>query len=577
MDRKRLSSLQLSSKSIGKALWGKAESSNAESSTASTPRPQVVEPPLLPTEILRFIFELLWESEPSSEDVQNFRQSCRLFNEISLEYIYSDVVVSLNEGGSDSGSLAKLLKHSENTIAHISRLQITGFPPAPRRSGFSSLRPSGKYGSDSRRTSRENLKTLLELLSPNKLTTFAINGRHIPERIDRIPVSLLFGKHPNLRQLCIPITLLFQHGINTSEALGSTAIPTFQSLILTDLRYPRHISDVWTLLRNSEDTLKSLALKSPPDSDLENFLIHRGRQGLTAGLPSTVLSLHNLQDLHLEGFPNIDKVFEDCAPNLVNLANIRTLRLERCQQADAFLLASLSVYRMPKLKSLQLIETGSNLALDGILPLIGSMKLETLMLVLHAWEGRINWQVIKEQLAGSLKRMWIEHLSSYHGPHDILDMIDYEPPYTDAFFPHGWPELEEIAIDPYVLEGNSIMIPQNVKVCRIVGETAREVVRRHQPSSKNADKLLNFRNEEGAQTNLKVVALGTLDRPDIGKLIRHPFFYTVFSDPGQNRKSVSSRRSVTIDETAKKAPDSHILWLDRTDKPWSDKHGSFWS
>ncbi|RVD89044.1 uncharacterized protein DFL_000067 [Arthrobotrys flagrans] len=581
IDKKRFSSgfqhAFESSKAIGKVLWGKTGTgvSDAESSSRSATAPRVIGPPLLPTETLHFIFELLWESEPPSTDIQNFRQACKLFNRIALEYIYTDVTVSLNEGGSDSGTIQKLIKHNKDIISRISRLHVTGFPAGPRRLGFISLKRPGKYSFDTRETSRDDLKTLLELLHPDQLTCFSITGRHILERIDKIPIALLFGKHSNLHQLCIPITLLFQHGVNTSEELGSVTIPSFQSLILTDLQYPRHIADTWTLLHNSRDTLKSLAIKSPAESELERYLMHRGYQGLTAGLPSTELSLRRIQDLHIEGFPYLDKVLE-CAPNLINFSNLRMLRLERCERADAFLLTSLGVYSTPKLKSLQLFETGSNLAFGGFIPYIGTMELETLVIALHPWEGGIKWNLIKEHLAGSLKRLWIQHLSPYHGPHTLLDMTNHTAPYEGAFFPHGWPKLEEVAIDPNYLEGNAIVLPETVKVCRIVGPRAQKIVMRDQPLAKNVEKIIGFRNEEGNILNVKVSAIGTLDHPDTGRVLRHPFFYNVTSELDQNGQPVSSWKLLSIDEAMKRVPDSHILWFERTDRPWSDKHGSFW-
>ncbi|KAK6497224.1 hypothetical protein TWF506_004698 [Arthrobotrys conoides] len=443
--------------------------------------------------------------------------------------------------------------------------------------GFISLKPPRKYSSDDRKTSRDTLITLLELLEPDQLTSFAITGRYIPERIDRIPISLLFGKHTNLCQLCMPITLLFRHGVNTSEALGSAAMPSFQSLILTDIQDPRHIADIWTLLQNSEDTLKSLAIKSPENSELKSFLVDRGQRGLSTALPSTNLSLRRIQDLHIEGFPYLSEVLRDCAPNLINMSNLRMLRLERCECAERFLSSTFGPYSTPKLRSLQLIETGSSIALDGLLLHLGTMELETLVIVLHPWEGGIKWQNIKEGgLGRSLKRLWIQHMSSYSGPHNVLDMTNHSAPYTDTFFPHGWPKLEEVAIDTNYLGGNAIVLPETVKVCRIVGQRAQNVIVRGQPLAKNVERIIDFRSEEGYKLNVEVSAIGTLDHPDTKRVIRHPFFYNVLSELDRNGVPVSSRAPVSIDEAMKRVPDSHILWYDRTDKPWSGRHGSFW-
>ncbi|KAK6498372.1 hypothetical protein TWF481_010963 [Arthrobotrys musiformis] len=433
-----------------KKLWGKKEDLDAAG------------PPLLPTEILRLIFELFLDSNPPHESVQNFRQTCKLFNQIALKYIYSDVTVTLNEGGSNTGSISNLIECNEDILAHISRLRVTGFPPPPDTGQlvrFIPQKPQASYGTESCETSRSDLKALLEILRPNQLTSFAIVGRQIPTRIDKIPISLLWGKHSNLRQLCIPITLLFQHGVNTAEALGSFRIPSFQSLILTNIQYPRHIADVWALLKISSNTLKSLALKSPDNSELERFIMHRVYLGLTVALPSTEISLSKLQDLHIEGISHLDRFFEDCAPNLVDFSKLRMLRLDRCQRPNAFLLSNLSIYRMPKLKSLQLFQTGSNVALAGFLPAIGPVGLETFVIALDSWDGRTNWMQIKEHLSGSLKRMWIQNSSSYDGPHRVLDMSNHVGPYNDCFFPHGWPKLEELAIDTNYLDGSAVSTP----------------------------------------------------------------------------------------------------------------------
>ncbi|KAF3156261.1 hypothetical protein TWF569_006842 [Orbilia oligospora] len=574
-DKKRLSSLLLvleSSKVIGKVLRG----NTGPSGSTSSPRFRAVGPHLLPTEILRLIFELFWDSEPPSADVQSFRQACKLFNQIGLEYIYSDITVSLNDNNPDSGSLKKLIKHRKDIIANISRLHVTGFPPAHRRVGPVALKPAKKYGSESRKASRDNLRTLLELLGPNQLTSFAITGRHIPERLETIPISLLFGKHPHLHYLCIPITLLFKHGINTSEALGSAVVPSFQSLVLTDIQYPRHIADVWALLKNSEDTLKSLAIKSPADSELEKYLSQRSYNRSPPVLPSTTLSLRKIQDLHIEGFSHLGEVLSDCAPNLINMQTLRMLRLERCRYAERFLF-SFGAYSTPKLKSLQLFETGSSIGLEGFVLHLGSMELETLVIVLEACDGQFKWQNIKEGVGGSVKRLWIQHGSSYNGPHNVLDMKNHSAPYADTFFPHGWPRLEEVAIDPYYLDGASIVLPETVKVCRIVGQQAQKATMRGRPLDRNVENLVNFRNEEGYKLNVEVSAIGALDKPDTKRIIRHPFFYNTTSELNKNGMPITSRKPASIDQAMKRAPDSHILWYDRLEKPWSDRHGSFWS
>ncbi|KAF3173532.1 hypothetical protein TWF788_008905 [Orbilia oligospora] len=327
----------------------------------------------------------------------------------------------------------ELLAESCNAILlstnRVIQLFTTSYS-APRV-GPIALKPPRKYGPESRKASRDNLRTLLELLGPNQLTSFAITGRHIPERLETIPVSLLFGKHPHLHYLCIPITLLFKHGINTSEALGSAVVPSFQSLILTDIQYPRHIADLWALLKNSEDTLKSLAIKSPADSELEKYISQRGYNRAPPVLPPTTLSLRKIQDLHIEGFPHIGEVLSDCAPNLINMQNLRMLRLERCRYAERFLF-SVGAYSTPKLKSLQLFETCSNISLEGFVLHLGSMELETLVIVLEACDGQFKWQNIKEGVGGSVKRLWIQHGSSYNGPHEVLDMKNRSAPYTDS-------------------------------------------------------------------------------------------------------------------------------------------------
>ncbi|KAK6360956.1 hypothetical protein TWF730_007071 [Orbilia blumenaviensis] len=233
-------------------------------------------------------------------------------------------------------------------------------------------------------------------------------------------------------------------------------MPSFQSLILSDLQYPRHIGDVWSMLENSADTLKSLAIKTPEGSELERFITHRGYVKKPIALPRTELSLQKIQDLHIEGIPYLHKFLEECAPNLINFSNLRMLRLDSCESADRFLLSELSVYRMPKLKSLQLFETGSSLMFDGLLPHLGELKLETLVIALHRHEGRIGWGIIKRELSGSLKRLWIQHMSSASGPYRLLDMTNHHFPYCDTFFPNGWPNLEEVAIDTHYLEGDAV-------------------------------------------------------------------------------------------------------------------------
>ncbi|KAK6514612.1 hypothetical protein TWF281_004810 [Arthrobotrys megalospora] len=573
-EKKRFSSLHRaigsSSKAIGKVLWGKQADTDIPD-TAPEPAPRPIEPPLLPTEILRLIFELFWDTHPPTEDVQCFRQACKLFNQIALEYLYADLTIPLNEGDYDTTAIDRLIEHNKEGLTHVSRLRVTGFPPGLRRTGRISVGRPIKYGPDSRKSSQGAVKGLLEALSPGQLTSFVIAGRHIPMRVDKIFVPLLLGRQSNLRQLCIPITLLFQHGINTHEALEGVTIPSFESLVLTDLQYPRHIADVWTLLQNSSDTLKSLAIKTPEDSDLEKFLLHRSHQRATAGLAPTELPLRKLRDLHLEGIPYLDKVIEDCAPNLIDFSNLRMLRLQRCPKADILLLTRCSVYRMPKLKSLQLVDTGSSIALDGIMPSLGAMGLETLVVALHRWEGRPDWGLIKDHLSGSLKRLWIQHMSSYNGPGDLFDTTNRRSLYNNTFFPHGWPKLEEVAIDTNYLDGSSITLPETVKVCRIIGPRAQDVLRRSQPSASHVERIINFRCAEGKQLNVKVSAIGTLDHPDIGRAIRHPFFYKVAYTTDKVGNRVSSPKFVLMNEAMREVPDSHILWFERTDRPWSDR------
>ncbi|EPS39600.1 hypothetical protein H072_6721 [Dactylellina haptotyla CBS 200.50] len=543
-------------------------------STQRTPVPRELVIPLLPTEILETIFFHFWESDPPTGKVQNFRLACRLFNEIAVLYIYRDLKLRLNDFELQPWS--QLLSDRNNGLKYASGVSISGFVEGYSERGYYGRKKPPKYTQRTRDFSRAAVTELLEKLEPGRLKTFSIAGRHMTPRLAKISTRLLFDKQPNLRHLCIPLPLLLRHGDNVLDAL--TVIPRFQSLYLTDVKYTRHIADIWALLQNSSDSLVSLAIRSPLRGHNENQLQYylewnqRFRPD-RVGLARTELRLSKLRDLFIEGIPNLDRLFDDCAPNLIPFASLRMLRIEKCTYVDAFMLRYCNKIRMPNLKSLQILEKFSTVTFDAAIMALA--PLETLVVCGDFWGSQPDWTLIKTHHAKTLKRLWVDHKyqGAWTGISNLFNMQNQQAPYTDCFFPNGWPQLEEVAVD--LADGKDMILPESVKACRLLGFNSYATPYSVEHGS-YTNRIISFGVPVGQGSNLVLGALGRLDPPATSTIPRFPYIYKVDRKNLHKASDKSEAKAIMTSDVKKLMPDSHIMFYERMDHPWSDNQGSLW-
>ncbi|KAF3921831.1 hypothetical protein AA313_de0205950 [Arthrobotrys entomopaga] len=532
--------------------------------------------PLLPTEIIDLIFFHFWDTRNTDFDIQNFRLACKLFNEVAVVRIYRDLRLRLNEDETEPWE--RLVREKQTGLKYTTALAITAFPRFPEHSRYAHDKPA-KYSQSSRDISRAAIKGLLEALEPGQLQSFSFMGRHIIKRIPKLDTKLLFDKQPNLRHLCIPLPMLLRLGDNIDDVLR--IIPRFESLYLTDVKYIRHISDIWALLQNSADTLTSLAIRSPNldgwwgRNELERYLRwDRNFFGSRVGLPRTDLHLRKLRDLFIEGIPNLDRFINDCAPYLIPWATLRMLRIERCYYIEGFLLLYCNARRMPKLKSFQLVDEFESTTFDEMITQLA--PLETLMVCSNRWQARPNWWLIKSHHGKSLKRLWMQnrYTSSASSP-GLFDTRHQKHPYTDCFFPTGWPVLEEAAIE--LSDAQYTVLPESVKVCRLIGNLTRGLLDRYYWDTRTImNKVAKFGVPKDQGSNLMLTSVGTHDPPDFGGMVRQPHYFAVertdITCPGEKPKA----QVIEIRDVKKVFPGCHIMWFERNDRPWSDSNGSLW-
>ncbi|KAK6525243.1 hypothetical protein TWF694_005389 [Orbilia ellipsospora] len=531
--------------------------------------------PLLPTEIINQIFLHLWETRNTDIDIQNFRLACNLFNEVATKHVYRDLHLQLNEDETDPWE--RLIQEKHTGLKYTTTLSITGFPKFPVNGRYLRTKRA-KYGQKEREVSRAALKALLEALEPGQLQSFSLRGRYMVKRIPKLDTKLLFDKQPNLRQLCIPLPMLLRIGDNINDVLR--IVPRFEALYLTDVKYMRHIADIWALLKTSADSLTSLAIRSPNlggwwgVNELERYLrwdrnFFSGR----VGLPRTDLHLPKLRDLYIEGFPNLDRFINDCAPYLIPWSTLRMLRIERCYYVEAFLLLYCNVHRMPNLKSFQLVDEFESTTFDEIIKQL--VPLETLMVCSNRWGSRPTWGLIKTYHGKSLKRLWLQDRYSSPSLPGLFDMRTKKHPYEDCFFPTGWPLLEEAAIE--LSDAQWTVLPETVKVCRLIGSVTAGLSDRYYWDAKNImNKVAKFGVPKDQGSNLVLAAVGTHDPTDFGGVVRQPHYFAVerrdISCPGEKPKA----QVIEIRDVKTVMPECHIMWFERNDRPWSDGNGSLW-
>ncbi|KAF3927488.1 hypothetical protein ABW21_db0209716 [Orbilia brochopaga] len=351
------------------------------------------------------------------------------------------------------------------------------------------------------------------------------------------------------------------------------------------MSHMQHMSDLWMLLSEKDNTLKSLALIIPPRSELRACLGVSERFSNSPAFPKTETELHMLQDLYIRGFPNLGRHLKDCARNLIIWENLRMLRLQQCPMIEALLQTICNAETMPNLKSLQLIETCSPETFETIISRVA--PLETLYIVIPVEQNLPKYDRIKQYHSNTLKQLWVDHTRTSYVLDNLLRAIKFEaPPQSgyDGFFLSSWELLEEVALGVNLIrDSRPILLPDNVRILRIVGTPRSEDFNTHDSALSLAKSHLHHTKLKGKEPKLRVISFFMLEPPSLlpssnhppppSNNTQHPDIYLVdYTAVDMGGEVSPGLKETTIEELRWLFPELRIMEFERRDRPWSDKY-----
>ncbi|KAK6528538.1 hypothetical protein TWF281_009779 [Arthrobotrys megalospora] len=522
--------------------------------------------PILPPEILHLIFRYL---APAQGTLLNLCLTSRQFKDIAIEYLYrGDVVLQFDQDAHPEADLGNFLNLQQSEFNLIRSLYISSYP---EKASSQTIKAE---------VMAVRLKMLLLDLRPNQLDTFVLNGWGIDNYVQYFPGEPFLRQQKGIRKVCLPFASLFWSLGSSERILTPGIFPNLESLYVMDMCYLSHIRDLWTIIEDKGQTLKSLAVICPLGSQLKSFLGYPDMFSNPQTFPQTEASLQALRDLFIYGFPNLRRFLNDCARNLINYKNLRTLRLEHCPRIESLLQTICNIEEMPNLKSLQLIETCSPETFETILPRLS--PLETLYIIFPREQNLPKYELIKYYHSKTLKRVWIEHKNSSYVLDNTVRAIKFKlPPDNgyDGFFLTSWPFLEEAALGiDLVRDNRPIILPENIRILRVVGTPRFANGALYEPEKDAlalAKNHVHHTNIRGKEPKLSVIAFFTLIPPPFYVTTQHPIIYLVDyirDDEGL----VPVLKLSHMEEVRWLYPNLRIMEFERRDKPWADEDGSLW-
>ncbi|RVD82157.1 uncharacterized protein DFL_006591 [Arthrobotrys flagrans] len=521
--------------------------------------------PVLPPEILHLIFRYL---VPVKSTLYNLCLTSRQFKDIAIEYLYrGEVVLHFDQDAHPEMDFDHFL-NLPDAKSIIRSLYISSYPERPSRQTVKA------------EIMAVRLKNFLLKLQPNQLDTFVLNGWGIDNYLQYFPGEPFLRQQTAIRKVCLPLASLFWSQRASERVLTPGIFPNLESLYVTDMCYLSHIRDLWTIIEDKGESLKSLAILCPLGSQLKSFLGYPDMFSNPYTFLQIEAALKVLRDLYIYGFPNLGRFLNDCARNLIDYKILRTLRLEHCPRIESLLQTICNIEEMPNLKSLQLIETCSPETFETILPRLS--PLETLYIIFPREQNLPKYDAIKYYHSKTLRRVWIEHKNSSYILDNTVRTIKFKlPPDNgyDGFFLTSWPLLEEVALGiDLVRDNRPIILPENLRLLRIVGTPRFANGALYEPANDAlaiAKKHIYHTNIRGKQPKLSVIAFFTLIPPPIYVTAQHPIIYLV-DYVREEEELIPSLRLTDIGEVRWLFPDMRIMEFERRDKPWADDDGSLW-
>ncbi|KAK6504601.1 hypothetical protein TWF481_006540 [Arthrobotrys musiformis] len=521
--------------------------------------------PVLPPEILHLIFRYLL---PAKNTLYNLCLTSKQFKDIAIEYLYREVRLHFDKDAHPEMEFDDFLALPSYELRLMKSLYISSFPERPSRQTVTAEIMAVK------------LKDFLLRLQPNQLDTFVINGWGIDNYLQYFPGEPFLQEQTAVRKVCLPLASLFWSQGASERVLIPGIFPNLECLYVTDMCYLSHIRDVWTIIEDKGETLKSLAILCPLGSQLKSFLGYPDMFSNPYTFLQIETSLNVLRDLYVYGFPNLGRLLNDCARNLINYKILRSLRLEHCPRIESLLQTICNSVEMPNLKSLQLIETCSPETFETIMPRM--FPLETLYIIFPREQNLPKYDTIKHYHSKTLRRVWIEHKNSSYVLDNTVRTIKFKlPPDNgyDGFFLTSWPLLEEVALGIDLARDNRpIILPENLRLLRIVGTPRFANGTLYEPVKDAlaiAKKHIYHTSIRGKVPKLAVMAFFTLIPPPIYVTAQHPIIYLV-DYIGEEGELVPTLKLADIEEIRWLFPDMKIMEFERRDKPWADDDGSLW-
>ncbi|KAF3165977.1 hypothetical protein TWF225_001413 [Orbilia oligospora] len=522
--------------------------------------------PVLPPEILHLIFRYL---VPAKTTLYNLCLASKQFKDIAIEYLYrGEVRLHFDQDVHPEMDLDHFLSLPDTESKTIKSLFISSFPERPSRQTVKAEIMAVK------------LKNFLLKLQPDQLDTFVLNGWGIDNYLQYFPGEPFLRQQTGIRKVCLPLASLFWSQGASERVLTPGIFPNLESLYVSDMCYLSHIRDVWTIIEDKGETLKSLAILCPLGSQLKSFLGYPDMFSNPYTFLQIEVALKVLRDLYIYGFPNLGRFLNDCARNLIDYKILRSLRLEQCPRIESLLQTICNIEEMPSLKSLQLIETCSPETFETIIPRLS--PLDTLYIIFPREQNLPKYDMIKYYHSKTLRRVWIEHKNSSYVLDNTVRTIKFKlPPDNgyDGFFLTSWPLLEEVALGiDLVRDNRPIILPENLRVLRIVGTPRFANGALYEPARDAlaiAKKHVYHTSIKNKQPRLAVIAFFTLIPPPIYVTAQHPIIYLV-DYVREEDKLIPILRLTDIGAVRWLFPDMKIMEFERRDKPWADDDGSLW-
>ncbi|KAK6360121.1 hypothetical protein TWF730_006274 [Orbilia blumenaviensis] len=424
----------------------------------------------LPPEILRYILEYA----VITGSLPRIAATCRALRPLALELLYKTLTIGANLGGLSIHQIESLMDPDHSGLKFTRDLRILDC-----RGNSSNEYPEGLSSDDIATIVRPimemHLRLLLRRFKPGQLRGFHLLT-HQEDRFKTLPILLLNALKTRVEHLSLPQELIRAWVDDLPSNSMKSIFRGLESFRLTNLYSSQDFNDLWGILEDNVDSLKTLylsAILKYGQITWDLFCLDGGDPvfrcslaEITSNLIAMRTNIHlvHLQHLRLRGIANLHVLRNVSCNNLFNLYGLRTLRLDSCAAADEFISEIGRNNLAPNLRSLQLFGSCNSQTLNQVIPLL--QPLETLYLspYLKAHPAdleKLSFQILNRHRA-TLIRLWFED-----------PMLQIPPPGIATPDPRSdlgdLPRAEEVAF----AVGHSRLIPQinlplNIRLLRIL-------------------------------------------------------------------------------------------------------------